>query len=61
MIFSQKGEAIGVFYFKKLPPYTPAGFVLTTQNSEGGDETTRPLRKGIAVFVFKRMHVYAKN
>jgi hypothetical protein len=27
---------------KKLPPYNLAGFDLTTDNSAGGDDTTRP-------------------
>jgi hypothetical protein len=32
-----------IFYLK-LPPYTLAGFDLTTHNSAGGDDTTRPRR-----------------
>jgi hypothetical protein len=32
--------------FKKLPPYTPAGFDLTTHNSASGYDTTRPRRQG---------------
>jgi hypothetical protein len=27
-------------FFPKLPPYTPAGFELTTQNTAGGDYNT---------------------
>jgi hypothetical protein len=32
-------------YFSKLPPYTQAGFDLTTRNSAGEDDTTRPHRQ----------------
>jgi hypothetical protein len=28
------------FFVKKLPPYTPVGFDLTTHNSTGGDDST---------------------
>jgi hypothetical protein len=38
--------------FFKLPPYTPAGFYLTTHNSAGGDDATRPRRKGQNLLIF---------
>jgi hypothetical protein len=31
-----------IFFFKKLPPYAPPRFDLTTYNSAGGDKTTPP-------------------
>jgi hypothetical protein len=38
------------FLFLKLPPYTLAGFDLTTHTSAGGDDTTRPHRHGFFLF-----------
>jgi hypothetical protein len=34
--------------FKKLPPYTPAGFNLTTHNSVAGVDSAKPCRQGIS-------------
>jgi hypothetical protein len=36
-----------IFKLIKQPTYTPAGFDLTTHNSAGGDDTTRPRRNGM--------------
>jgi hypothetical protein len=42
------------FLIKNLPPYTLAGFDLTTHNSEGGDYTTRSRRQGniLCMYIF---------
>jgi hypothetical protein len=41
----EKDSFVRVFPLK-LQPYTASGFDLTTHNSAGGDDTTRPRRQG---------------
>jgi hypothetical protein len=47
------GKMIYFIYFliKKLPPYTPAGFDLTTHNSAGGDGAPRPCLQGFILYL----------
>jgi hypothetical protein len=40
-------------FFLKLPPYTLAGFDLTTRNNTGRDNTTRPRCQGKNIILYK--------